>query len=149
PRGRHPREPRRGPGRTGTHARPLHRRANLHRSTKPAPRPPQPPHRRPLPRNPPDRAVPTRLRHPAPQPHFAPPDRAEPHRYRQRARGAVRTKPSFNEYATQYYHRLIARWGGTIIRAEAMAESATQAALAAGKHCQPPEATQAARAAIN
>ena len=59
------------------------------------------------------------------------------------------TKPSFNEYASQYYHQLIARSGGTIDRAEAMAESATQAALAAGKHCQPPEATQAARAAIN
>lgn len=59
------------------------------------------------------------------------------------------TKPSFNEYASQYYHQLIARSGGTIDRAEAMAESAAQAALAVGKYCQPPEATQAARAAIN
>lgn len=58
-------------------------------------------------------------------------------------------KPTFNEYATQYYHQLIARNDGAD-RAEMLAEAASEAALAVEmKHCLPPEATTAARAAIN
>lgn len=60
------------------------------------------------------------------------------------------TKPSFNEYASQYYHQLISATDGGADRAEAMAEASAQAALAVdAKLCYPPEATQAARAAIN
>lgn len=58
-------------------------------------------------------------------------------------------KPTFNEYATQCYHQLIAR-NEDGDRAALLAEAATEAALAVeAKHCLPPEATTAARAAIN
>ena len=40
------------------------------------------------------------------------------------------TKPSFNEYATQYYHQLIAAADGNANRAEAVAEAVEQATLA-------------------
>ena len=56
-------------------------------------------------------------------------------------------KPSFNEYATQHYHQIIAS-NADADRSEALAEAASQAALAVGRHCLPPDATQAAKAAI-
>ncbi len=54
---------------------------------------------------------------------------------------------TFNEYATQHYHQIIAS-SGDADRAEALAEAASQAALAVGRWCLPPDATQAAKAAI-
>ena len=58
------------------------------------------------------------------------------------------SKPSFIEYATQYYHQLIAKNDGAD-RAALMAEASSQAALAVEtRQCEPPEATTAARAAI-
>ena len=62
------------------------------------------------------------------------------------------TKPSFNEYATQYYHQLIAAADGNANRAEAVAEAVEQATLALTARpplCYPPEASLAARAAID
>jgi len=58
-------------------------------------------------------------------------------------------KPSFNEYATQQYHQLIAS-GRYTSRAEALAEASSQAALAVeARLCSAPDATQAASAAIS
>ncbi|OFT62610.1 hypothetical protein HMPREF3159_03600 [Brachybacterium sp. HMSC06H03] len=57
-------------------------------------------------------------------------------------------KPTFNEYATQCYHQLIAS-NENADRRELLAEAASEAALAVeARHCLPPEATTAARAAI-
>src|SRR5690606_4175797 len=59
------------------------------------------------------------------------------------------SKPSFNEYATQQYHQLIAS-GQYTNRAEALAEASSQAALAVeARLCSAPDATQAASAAIS
>lgn len=57
-------------------------------------------------------------------------------------------KPTFNEYATQHYHQLIAS-NQDADRATLLAEASSEAAVAAEmKICLPPEATTAARAAI-
>src|SRR5690606_41739930 len=59
------------------------------------------------------------------------------------------SKPSFNEYATQQYHQLIAS-GQYTNRAEALAEASSQAALAVeARLCSATAATQAASAAIS
>lgn len=57
-------------------------------------------------------------------------------------------KPTFIEYATQQYHQIIAA-NEDVDLADARAEAASQAALAAGRYCLKPDATQAARAAID
>lgn len=57
-------------------------------------------------------------------------------------------KPTFVEYATQHYHQIIAS-NSDVDLADARAEAASQAALAVGRYCLAPDATQAARAAIN